>query len=275
MRHISKFDEWQLNEVSMSDLFKSIHGAIDEKDLVKLKDLVGKDKFPTKGEFDATVEYLGVDPDKIFYNKNSIIGPYVYWDGPLFYEFPAGLDMKAMEMFRTKDAIAYFQSKMDRMLKSKDYVTVFSIIDKKILFPMFIKMYDEIPDSQKYNVFIDLYVRSEYGFETLPHKLIRDVFSKREMSAKWKKRMTDFGRKARTNEDGTVTIYRGENTRSTRQDAAYSWTLSRKTAVFFANRFSKGTGKIVKIDVDPSVVLDYLEDRGEAEVLIFPKNIDE
>jgi hypothetical protein len=73
------------------------------------------------------------------------------------------------------------------------------------------------------------------------------------------------------NDDGTVTIYRGENTKSANSDDAFSWTLTKKTAEFFADRFNKGGGKINKKDINPKEIIDYLPNRGESEVILFPK----
>lgn len=271
MKHVNNFDEWTpVNEYDMSALFQSIHSAINPNNLKKVTDLIGTEKFPTKAEFDEVVNYLGIDPEYVYYDKGSVISPFIYWKDSLLFEFPAGFDMKAIMMFRSKEAIEYRLKKFADCKKKNDYMTLFFLTEKRILIPMFNKLYKEIPDSQKYDVFVEMYVRSEYGFEMMPKEIISDVYEKRHLSNAWKKRMVAFKKEAKLNDDGTLTIYRGENTKSVKQEEAYSWSLSKKTAGFFATRFSKGTGRIISKNVKPDEVLDLLGQRGESEVLIMP-----
>lgn len=271
MKHVNNFDEWKpVNEYDMSTLFQSIHSAINPINLKKVTDLIGTEKFPTKAEFDEVVNYLGIDPEYVYYDKGSVVSPFIYWKDSLLFEFPAGFDMKAIMMFRSKEAIEYRLKKFADCKKKNDYMTLFFLTEKRILIPMFNKLYKEIPDSQKYDVFVEMYVRSEYGFEMMPKEIISDVYEKRHLSNAWKKRMVAFKKEAKLNDDGTLTIYRGENTKSVKQEEAYSWSLSKKTAGFFATRFSKGTGRIISKNVKPDEVLDLLGQRGESEVLIMP-----
>ena len=154
---------------------------------------------------------------------------------------------------------------MEDLQKSKKYDELFSRVDKKVLFTVFQELFDEIPDNQKYDIFIDLYVRSEFGFEKLPKDILEKCFRVRQLSSEWKQRMQELS-KLKKNPDGTVTVYRGEGSRSTKD--GMSWTLTRKIAKFFANRFGQ-SGKVVTKKVKPEEIMDYLQDRGEAEVLLF------
>lgn len=255
----------QFNENFMADAFQSIHGATVKTDLVPLEGLIGKPKFPTQKEVDAAVNFLGIDPDYLFFDPHNFLNPIIYWKGPMYYGFFGGLNMEALKMTQ---ADKYFERKtalIEDLLKKKDYESLFGRIDKKILIPVFVEMYDEIPDSQKYDVFTDLYVRSEFGFGMFPENILKDIFTKRKFSSDWKKRMQDFKKEAKLNRDGTVTVYRGEGSKSTKN--GMSWSLSRKTAKFFADRFGSG-GKVITRKIDPAQVLDYLQYRGESEVLV-------
>jgi hypothetical protein len=260
----------QFNE-SIADIFKSAHAAIDPEDLVPLEGLIGKPRFPSEEEFQEAVDYLGIDPIHLYYNPKDIIAPIMYWDGPIYEPFHGGLNMEALKMMRVKDRLDYKKKDVKKFLDSKDYDRLFTFMDKKILIPSFIKMYDDIPDKDKYEIFKDLYVRSEYGFQSFPLEIIKDCFSKRKLSVDWKKRIEEFNKTIKLNSDGTLTVYRGENVDSAKGDDAFSWTLNKKTAKFFADRFSKGSGRITEKDIKPEEVIDFLEDRGEAEIILFPK----
>lgn len=255
----------QFNENFMADIFQSAHAATTKTDLVPLKKLIGKPKFPKQKEVDDAVEFLGIDPDYLFFDPHNFLNPIVYWKGPMYYGFFGGLNLEALKMTH---ADKYFEQKtkfIEDRLKKKDYEGLFGRVDKKILIPTFVDMYDEIPDSQKYNVFTDLYVRSEFGFGMFPKEILKDVFTKRSLSPDWKERMQSFKKEAKLNPDGTLTVYRGEGSKSTK--GGMSWTLKRKTAKFFADRFGSG-GKVLTRKIDPKQVLDYLQDRGESEVLV-------
>ena len=266
-----KFKSYDQFNESIADLFKSAHAAINPDDLISLENLIGHPKFPTQEEFDEAVEYLDIDPEFLYYNPKDIISPIMYWDGPIYEPFHGGLNMEALKMMRVKDRLDYKKKDVKKFLDSKDYDRLFTFMDKKILIPSFVKMYDDIPDKDKYEIFKDLYVRSEYGFQTFPIEIIKDCFSKRILSSEWKKRIEEFNKTVKLNPDESLTVYRGENVDSAKGDDAFSWTLNKKTAKFFADRFSKGSGRIIEKDIKPEEVIDFLEDRGESEVILFPK----
>jgi len=268
---MAKFKSYQQFNENIADLFRSAHAAIDPEELIPLEDLVGNPKFPSEEEFDQAIEHLEIDAQHLYYNPKDIISPFMYWDGVVYEPFHGQLDMEAFKMFRTKERLKHKLERAEKYLKSKNYEGLFSSMDKKVLIPSFIQMYNDIPDKGKYEIFKDLYVRSEYGFQSFPIDVIKDCFSKRKLSTEWKKRIEDFKKKAKLNPDSTITLYRGENVDSAKSDDAFSWTLNKKTAKFFADRFSKGSGRIVEKKVTPEEVIDYLDDRGESEVILFPK----
>ena len=268
---MEKFKNYEQFNESMADFFKSAHAAIDPEELISLEDLIGQHRFPSQEEFDEAVDYLEINSEHLYYNPKDIISPIMYWDGPIYEPFHGGLNMEALKMMRTKERLERKIEDTKKWLNSKDYDSLFSRMDKKILIPSFIKMYDEIPDKDKYEIFKDLYVRSEYGFQSFPLEVITDCFAKRKLSPEWKKRLKSFNSVAKKNSDGTITLYRGENVDSAKSDDAFSWTLNKKTAKFFADRFSKGSGRITEKNIDPKEVIDYFDDRGESEVILFPR----
>jgi hypothetical protein len=268
MKKFNTYSEF-LSE-GIEDIFRGAHAAIDPDDLVPIQDVLDRPKFPTQEQFDEVVDFLKADPEHFFYDSSNMLHPFIYWKGPVFHAFFGGLNIEAMKMMKDDKRLEYHQSRAEKDLKANNYVDLFNHMDKKILIPNFIEMYKQIPDNQKYDVFIDLYVRSEYGFSSFPKSLIEDLFAKRTLSSEWKKRMAQFEKKIKINPKGMIRIYRGENKQSASSDQAYSWSLSRKTAEFFANRFSKGAGNVISKMIDLRDVLDYIDDRSEAEVLVLP-----
>ncbi len=64
-----------------------------------------------------------------------------------------------------------------------------------------------------------------------------------------------------------VTIYRGVTSHNKRKKKAFSWSIDRDIAVWFANRFSTGTGEVWTMQVPKERILCYFGDR-EKEVVV-------
>jgi hypothetical protein len=266
---MTKFKSYEEFNESIADIFKSAHAAIEPDQLIPIKEVIGKPKMPTQEELDAAVKYLDINPEHIYFDSKGLISPIVYWSGPVFYPFHGSLNLEALKMLRTKEAIHQHEEMAKNAIDSKNFEKLFAIMDKKIIIPAFIEMYDQIPDNKKYDVFTDLYVRSEYGFGMFPQDVIEDVFKLRKFSSDWKQRMAELEKKV--NKEEKIQLYRGVNLESAAPDDVFSWTLSEKTAKFFAERFSKGSGKIIKKKVDFEDIVDYLNYRGEEEIILLPK----
>lgn len=269
MRHIKLYEDFG------SDIFKAAHGAVDPNDLIPMKKLIGKATdnkgiIPTQEEFDKVVKFLKADPEYFYVNPKNFLEPVVYWKGPFYHGFFGGLNMESLKMMQVNKRFEMKKKDFEKYFKDKDYIQLFNRTDKKILIPTFIKMYDEIPDDQKYEIFVDLYQRSEYGFGTFPPEIINNLFPYRKSSAEWKGRMRELKKDMKLNPDGTVTVHRGENHESADEDRAFSWTLNPETAEFFANRFDKGAGDILSKDINPTEIIDYLTSRGESEIIVVP-----
>ena len=69
---------------------------------------------------------------------------------------------------------------------------------------------------------------------------------------------------------GLVKIYRGQNTKSTPYQKAFSWTTSKEKAKFFATRFDPDDGKLYEAMIKYENILTYIDQRGESEVIVDP-----
>jgi len=247
--------------MDISLLFKQLHGILDADALVPLanrRDLV------KKKQFDELVSYLEVDPKNLYYDPNNQINWVIYYDGLCYVPLHA-VQIDALKLMRIKEMLHQQMEHLHKLEQSKDFYTLFHIIDKKILIPAFVKYHKQIPADQVYDVFVDLYQRSEYGFEKIPKDVIAYAFQHREESIDWRKRMEKLQKKCKTE---FVKIYRGETPKSTPNNM--SWTLSKKTAQFFASRFAS-KGNVLEKVVRVGDLLDYITSRGEEEVLYLSK----
>ena len=72
-----------------------------------------------------------------------------------------------------------------------------------------------------------------------------------------------------------LTVYRGEGSESTDYQEAFSWTLDINKAYFFASWRGGEKARIVKAQIRKADVVEYLTDRNESEILVFPGEIDD
>lgn len=236
--------------MNISTLFKSIHGAI------KLEDLI-----PTEEK-------------NIYKDPNNLLESEIYFDGynyigigmKKFYESLPEDTMNLSMMGGWDKKIQYLKETIDEFINKNDWSGLFSIIDKKLLIPIFIRDFNKIPDKQKYNVFIEVYQRSEYGFEQFTHEFINKIFDYAHLSKERTKRLNKLKKKLKNNPE--LLIFHGINYDVNPHDD-YSWTLLEKVAEFFAYRF-KSKGKVIKNTIKFTDVQDYLYSRNEEEILIKP-----
>jgi len=208
-------------------------------------------------EFEKVISSYNLDINK-FYQVEGKLHPYCYVGGTVYIEIYE-ISKQSFEAFQIKKRIEQTTQAHKKCFEENDYSYLFILIDKPLRFEWYKKLFDKIPDDQKYEVFIDIYSSSEYGFRNLDRTLVEEIF---------KDHTTD----KELFDTDVIPIYRGEDSKSTPYKKAYSWTTNLETAKWFANRFSKN-GKIYKGQVNVKDILDYLEGRSESEVLVFPENV--
>lgn len=65
-----------------------------------------------------------------------------------------------------------------------------------------------------------------------------------------------------------VTVYRGVTSYNRKKEKALSWTLDYEKAVWFANRFSTGTGEVWTMTVPQKRILCYFDGCSEQEAIV-------
>lgn len=74
--------------------------------------------------------------------------------------------------------------------------------------------------------------------------------------------------------DDPITVYRGVTSYNAGNVRALSWTLERKTAEWFAHRFGE-KGTVYKAQIPKKHILPFFNNRGEAEVVLDPKHLEQ
>ncbi|MFF2532232.1 metal-dependent phosphohydrolase [Brevibacillus sp. NPDC058079] len=205
----------------------------------------------------------------IFFSPHTMPN-YYYHKGFVWIDI-WGIDIEQLHLHRVLEHIEQLHERMDNWQNEKKYKEIFSFIEKKVSFPLFIQNFSIIPDEQKYDVFRNIYQRSEYNFHHLTPDFLETIFAYSKYSSDWKNERKKLNQVL--DSEGYLTIYRGESSKSTRIENAWSWTLSYSIAHFFATRFSD-KGIIYQAKVLSKNVADYIPDRKEEEILVHPKQVD-
>lgn len=236
--------------MKIEDIFFMSHS--NSGGLIPLKNAKNK-------EFEKLIKDNGLDVNN-FYIATDKFYPYCYMNGTVCVAI-YGDTQEIFDSLRVKSTIEHMEELHKKCIETKDYDRLFIYIDKPYRFYWYEKLFDDIPDENKYEIFLDIYSGSEYGFNTLDRDFIEEIF-------KYKKEPTNI-----PCEDDILTIYRGEASMSTSYKEAFSWTLDKDVARWFANRFNSGKAVVYKANVKKEDILEYLDDRNEAEVLVFPEKL--
>lgn len=254
--------------MNIGKIFFDLHGAIDKSSLIPISKMIGKENFPTEKQFKEVLQYLDVDIKNIYYDTKSMLNPIIYLSGFMFYPLHS-LNLEEVKMLQIGERLKQLQNRFREFEEKKDYESIFMFMDKKIIIPKYVEVFDKIPSEQRYEIFVDLHVRSEYGFEMFSELFLKEVFEHQEYSSEYKNRLNELKNKIGKKKE--FTIYHGHNEDYDPKDE-YSWTLKRETALFFANRF-KGNGVVSEKRITFEQVFDFYDQRGEEEVILLIDNL--
>lgn len=247
----------------VTKIFEGVNHSTQEDELIPLREISH-----LVDPNDEIRSCLGLHANHVYYCPNSIPA-FVYWKDFVWVDIWANTK-KTLETLRILEMIEQFTDRIGMLVEQGDYQGVFSIVAKKPLFMLFKKHFEDIPLKDRYSIFRNIYRRSEYGFHHIDQSMWEKLLEIRSYSDDWNASMEMLRDKYKDAEK--ITVYRGENSSSTSLNEAWSWTLSYKTASFFATRFSD-SGIIYETDVDMMDIADYLPYNGEEEVLIPPSKI--
>ncbi|OIJ22010.1 hypothetical protein BKP45_04860 [Anaerobacillus alkalidiazotrophicus] len=166
------------------------------------------------------------------------------------------------ETIQMKREILIIQEKM-KAIKDKEFLSYFNLLDGPELIEEFISVISNIPDEEKYEIFLDVYTRSEYSFEVINDDFIEDVCNARPFECREElyKKLDEI---SATDE---IVIYRGMGSTSAPPAEALSWTLSVDVAKWFARRFLQ-KGGVYKAKIKKRDVVDYYNGRQEEEIIV-------
>lgn len=260
---------------NLSNLFRSLHSPVVLSHLLSFDYLLGHPDFAkeikapkfTRDEAETAANYIGCSLEDLYVSSSGFY-PFFYYKDYVFQDITS-LDISVLSFMQLPKRIKAQESAIRDYIEGGEYEKVFYIADKKVLFSVFMDLFEEIPDDQVYPIFREIYVRSDYGFSNLDADFVSNILTY-YVPEDYKKKTQDSLKPF--TESGHIRIYRGEADQSTPYEQAYSWTLSIDTAEMFATRHGS-KGKIYSTIVPVENVVDYITSRGESEILILPEDI--
>lgn len=167
--------------------------------------------------------------------------------------------------------VEYLIDEIKKGLKLEEEVFYFNgdindllfLVEKRWYISFFNDNYFLLDKRKRRKAFRNAYTCIEDGFSRINNSIMEDSFILDD------KEKTEILEQLSSLPD-TLTVYRGQGTKSTPLNVAKSWTLDLKTAIFFANRWSND-GKVYKAKIKKENILYYTNDRNEQEIILnFP-----
>jgi hypothetical protein len=263
----------QRRDNRMEKLFKEIHGS-NNPAMIPVSKFNGRYELTLglksyEEEIKILKEKIPHLIDHIYFIPKTIMQSFTFYKDNLWLDVYS-LEWNFWESINQQELIEKRLKIFDRCIEVGEYEPLFSLMEKKILIPKYIELFESIPVSQKYNCFRDLWTRSEYGFDQFKPSFLKKVFSYKEYSIERNESMLILKEEIEDHE--TVIVYRGVTPYSTPYNKAISWTLDIDTAEWFASRFDS-KGKVMKAEIHINEIYDYLHERNEKEVFLNPKKL--
>lgn len=234
---------------------------------------------PSFADVRDAAAYMEQPLDRLYVDLDGL-EPICYWDGVVH----VGLvpNREPLDLMQIRDRIRAQSERIQEYLESGNYIRALNLVSDRARPAVFARWYPAVPEHQRYAFFRAFYVLQDRGLGLIDDALMRDALGRspgpRVLPA--------------PDADGRITIWRGEGLEARGIDRAYSWTTHYCTALFFAARFSLdlppeergaesgrpggGSGaRILRARVLSEQIIDYIQDRGEHEVLVLPETLEE
>lgn len=208
-----------------------------------------------KEKFELPPECIAYTPsisyEALYFNRQTLAA----------LNFPLTLYMDEFGM----DIEKFYQAvkSIEHEVANGDYITSISSLPDRMRMEYFDILIQRGIDFQDfYKKFYSFYIMSDYGFSALSADTLEKIVSKKtekdwQRTCECLKYLPD-----------TVTIYRGQTKFSTPLERAYSWTVDKNIACFFAGRMGTDEAEIIEARVSKDKILEYDISSNEKEVWV-------
>ena len=151
---------------------------------------------------------------------------------------------------------------------SGDYTTSISGLPDSMKLEYFNLLIERgIDFGEFYRKFIDFYTYADYGFGCISEENIEKIFEKKTSED------IQVTKESLSSLPDTITIYRGRTQVGTSLEKAYSWSLDKSIAMFFAARLGTDEAEIVEARVKKENVIEYIKG-SEQEILVGYRDVE-
>ena len=158
--------------------------------------------------------------------------------------------------------------KQEKRVASGDFTSSMLVLQDSMRIEYFEKLLSlGKPVNDLYGLFIAVYTQGDYGFSNLSAETFEKIVSSKTDAQKSE---TSSALKALPD---VITIYRGQTVKGTPIENAYSWTLDKNVANFFATRRGKEAAELITATVRKEDVVEYITDRHEEEIIVRYKDV--
>lgn len=218
-------------------------------------------------EIEKDLEVIGLSLDDFYYTGFSIY-PFRFVKAVTMMDLHS-ISIEEINAYQLVERANHQTEHAIELLREDDFDSFISFLDKRMKLDALKVFYEYIPSNERYDIFREVYTRMEYNFQD-DREFIINCFKDRFGSQEWNKGMLELYLKY--NGQKSLTIYRGEGKKSTVYHEAFSWTLDKKVAEFFANRFN-GDGDIYVANVEFDKVVDFITYRNENEIIVMAEDL--
>ena len=214
-----------------------------------------------------TTQY-GIDPTCVWYSPSFSLMVFYFNKESLAVMPLQALYMKTLEGKTDVELVKKLIRDVESEVARGDYFSsLMNLTDAMQLDYIRLLVEKKKPCKDLYKLFSIFYVQSDYGFSSLDREIIDRIVESKTPAQKGETT------KKLKNLPDVVTVYRGENNRSTSYKDAYSWTTDEKIAYFFACRHGDGPANIIKGEVRKKDIIELFDERNESEVFVYPDKV--
>ena len=179
--------------------------------------------------------------------------------------------LHAIDITENEENLQWWQEWMKEKINSaEDVWRIYAYVNKPycLTFLKYAEPYLSIEDYSR--ILGDAWVRSENPNEdpNFTKKELLSMFKRANPQSLMEKGEYEYWKDF----EQTLTVYRGVTSENVKNIKALSWTLDEEKAKWFAGRFGEN-GKVYSAEIDKKDVYAYFGCRGESEVIVNPKGL--
>lgn len=239
-----------------SHLFAAVNALIPIGELKHLKHYFNKFNYR---EATAYIQAFGRELSNFYFKRDDPWAYFCFYRDLTWVDIPV-FTREGLESFQILELIDFEQARINQCLNRRDFKTLFYLLDKRIALLAYEKLFDSIPDADKYETFWFIYSRCGLALDDFPEEYIKKIEGYRH-------RPLDLP------PGDTLEIYRGQSEpRNTAIHREHSWTLDINTAVRFAVQ-QGGQSQVYKALIDKGDVTAFIKRKNEKEIVVFPDRL--